>query len=65
MQITKFPVVLLVLMLNVLMAEAQATYPPNDVANPREGCYAFINATIVKDAQTTVKDAILVIRQGR
>ncbi len=44
---------------------AQTTYPVNDVANPREGCYAFINATIVKDAQTTLQNASIVIRQGK
>ena len=44
---------------------AQTTFPVNDVANPREGCYAFINATIVKDAQTTLPNATLVIRQGK
>ncbi len=65
MQITKFPVLLLVLLLNIVRVDAQATYPLNDVANPKEGCYAFINATIVKDAQTTIKDATLVIRQGK
>ncbi len=65
MRLTKFPVVLLVLLLNVLRADAQATFPANDVANPKEGCYAFTNATIVKDAQTTIKDATLVIRQGK
>ena len=44
---------------------AQTTFPVNDVANPREGCYAFINATIIKDAQTTLPNATLVIRQGK
>ena len=44
---------------------AQATYPVNDVANPKDGCYAFTNATIVKDAQNTLQNATLVIRQGK
>ncbi len=44
---------------------SQATYPANDVANPKEGCYAFTNATIVKDATTTIENATLVIRQGK
>lgn len=48
-----------------LHIKAQATYPVNDVANPKNGCYAFTNATIVKDAQTTLQNAILVIRQGK
>ncbi len=45
--------------------KAQVTFPANDVANPREGCYAFTNATLVKDAQTTIQNATLVIRQGK
>ncbi|MEP7142467.1 MAG: amidohydrolase family protein, partial [Ferruginibacter sp.] len=44
---------------------AQNTYPVNDVANPREGCYAFINATITRNAQTTLQNASMVIRQGK
>ena len=45
--------------------QAQTTYPVNDVANPREACFAFTNATIVKDAQTTIPNATLVIRKGK
>ncbi len=45
--------------------EAQVTYPANDIASPKEGCYAFINATIVKDAQTTLNSATLIIRKGK
>ncbi len=44
---------------------AQATFPVNDVDNPKEGCYAFINATVVKDATTTLQNAALVIRKGK
>lgn len=47
------------------LLEAQSTYPVNDVANPKDGCYAFTNATIVKDAQTTLQNAAMVIRQGK
>ncbi len=47
------------------LLNAQATNPANDVANPKEGCYAFTNATIVKDAQNTLQNATLVIRQGK
>lgn len=65
MQNSKFPVLLLVLLLTVSQIKAQVTYPVNDIANPKEGCYAFINATIVKDAQTTLQNATLVIRQGK
>ena len=47
------------------MLQAQETFPVNGVADKREGCYAFTNATIVKDAQTTLTNATLVIRDGR
>ncbi|MEN9570907.1 MAG: hypothetical protein RL172_2138 [Bacteroidota bacterium] len=43
---------------------AQNSFPVNDVDNPKEGCYAFTNASIVKDAQTTLSNATLVIRRG-
>lgn len=44
---------------------AQETWPVNGVAEPREGCYAFTHATLVKDAKTTLSNATLVIRDGR
>ena len=47
------------------MLQAQETFPVNGVADKREGCYAFTNATIVKDAQTTLTNATLVIRDGK
>ena len=46
-------------------APAQVTFPVNGLAEPRDGCYAFTNATIVKDAQTTLQNAIMVIRDGK
>ena len=61
----KFPLLLLILLIDLLQINAQTTYPVNDVANPKEGCYAFINATIVKDAQTSLQNATMVIRQGK
>lgn len=47
------------------LLQAQETFPVNGVADKREGCYAFTNATIVKDAQTTLTNATLVIRDGK
>ncbi len=44
---------------------AQSTFPVNDVANPKEGCYAFTNATIIINTQTTLTDATLIIRRGK
>jgi imidazolonepropionase-like amidohydrolase len=44
---------------------AQPTFPENGVADPRNGHYAFTNATIVKDATTTLTNATMVIKDGR
>src|ERR1700688_1512344 len=44
---------------------AQTTFPENDVSDPRNNVFAFTNATIVKDAQTTLANATLVIREGK
>ncbi|MBK6992303.1 MAG: amidohydrolase family protein [Chitinophagaceae bacterium] len=44
---------------------AQPTFPENGVANPRHGHYAFTNATIVKDASTTISNATLVVKDGK
>ncbi|NQW77558.1 MAG: amidohydrolase, partial [Cytophagales bacterium] len=44
---------------------AQTTYPANDVATPRSGYYAFINAKIYKDAKTILNSATLIIKQGK
>ncbi len=45
--------------------QAQETFQVNGVGDKRDGCYAFTNATIVKDAQTTIKNATLLIRDGK
>ncbi len=65
MQKLQFPALLLAFVISTVQIHAQATFPANDVANPKDGSYAFINATIVKDAQTTLANATLVIRQGK
>jgi imidazolonepropionase-like amidohydrolase len=46
-------------------ARTQVTFPVNGVADPKVKCFAFTNATIVKDAQTTLTNATLVIREGK
>lgn len=56
---------LLFLLLLTSLMYAQETFPVNGVADSRSGTYAFVNATIVKDAQTTIKDATLVIKEGK
>src|SRR5262245_54912569 len=45
--------------------QAQTTFPENGVADTRHGHYAFTNATIVKDAATTITNATLVIKDGK
>lgn len=44
---------------------AQQTFPVNGVADPKTGNYALTNATIIKDGQTTLSNATLVVRDGR
>ena len=44
---------------------AQVTFPENGVDDPRLGYYAFTNATIVKDAGTTLTNATMVVRYGK
>lgn len=44
---------------------AQETFPVNGVADKRHGYYAFTNATIVKDGTTTLKEATLLIKDGK
>ncbi|MGN8039091.1 amidohydrolase family protein [Chitinophaga sp. 22321] len=59
------PLMLAALLATGSFARAQETFPVNGIADPREGCFAFTHATIVKDAQTTVQNATLVIRDGK
>lgn len=47
------------------LLQAQETFPVNGVADHREGCYAFTNATIVQSSQSTLQKATLVIRDGK
>lgn len=44
---------------------AQTTFPRNGVYDERPGLYAFTNATIIVDPQTTLQNATLLIRNGR
>lgn len=57
--------ILPVLLMGTVQLSAQATFPENGVADPRHGHYAFTNATIVKDANTTIANATMVIKDGR
>ncbi len=53
------------LLLTAVTVFSQPTFPENGVADNREGCYAFTNATIVKDGTNYIKYATLVIRKGK
>lgn len=56
----------LLLLLNCFfISHAQVTFPVNGVADPRTGYFAFTNATIVKDAGTTLQNATMVIKDGK
>ena len=45
--------------------KAQVTFPVNGIADPFQKAYAFINATIVKDASNTLSNAVLIIREKK
>jgi imidazolonepropionase-like amidohydrolase len=50
----------------VLLVRAQETFPVNGVADTRTRSYAFINATIVNDAQTpSLSNATHFIKEGK
>ena len=44
---------------------AQATFPYNGVKDQRDGWYAFTNATVIPQAGSEIKNATLVIKEGR
>jgi hypothetical protein len=44
---------------------AQETFPRNDVKDSRAGLYAFTNATIIVDPQTTIQNATLLIKGSK
>ncbi len=46
-------------------ARAQETFPRNDVKDARAGLYAFTNATIVVDYQTSIQNATLLVKNGK
>lgn len=59
------PGMLAAFVLSVFTAKAQTTFPENGVADARQGHYAFTNATIVKDASTTLNNATMIIKDGK
>jgi imidazolonepropionase-like amidohydrolase len=61
----KHKIVLAFCTLFSVFAKAQFTSLANGVADVRSGTFAFTNANIVKDANTTLQNATLVIKQGK
>src|SRR5882757_8726930 len=58
-------ILLFMLIFCALGASAQETFPRNDVKDNRAGAYAFTNATIVVDYQTTLLAATLLVKSGK
>jgi len=48
-----------------VLLQAQETFPVNGIADKRSKIFAFINATIVKDGQTTITKGTLLIKEGK
>ncbi len=47
------------------MVQAQETFPVNGVADKRQDCFAFTNATIVQSSTSILQKATLVIKDGK
>ncbi len=58
-------VCLLIIVFPASLAKGQVTFPVNGIANPGQQSYAFTHATIVKDANTVLTDATLIIRDRK
>ena len=56
--------VLLFFFLCTLHLVSQETFPRNDVLDERSDAYAFTNATIVVDHESTITEGVLLIREG-
>jgi imidazolonepropionase-like amidohydrolase len=54
-----------VLFFIIISVSAQTTFPVNGVADPSQKSFAFINANIVKDANTTLTNATMIIRDRK
>ena len=44
---------------------AQETFPRNDVRDERVESYAFTNGTVIVDYQTTIQNAVLLVKEGK
>ena len=65
MALVKKTVALFTFLLLFFNAFCQETSPVNGVADIRNGSFAFTHATIIKDAQTTLTNATLIIKKGK
>ena len=53
------------LVLAAFRTQGQTGFPVNGLADPRNGTTAFTNATIVKDARTSLQNASMVVSGGK
>ena len=60
----KSGVVLIILFMFTQHLASQETFPRNDVLDERSDTYAFTNATIVVDHNTSITDGVMLIREG-
>ena len=61
----KTALLFLLLGLQATVAVSQETFSVNGVADKRMGVYAFTNATIVKDASSSLPNSTLLIKEGK
>lgn len=57
--------VLVGVLLIIITANAQETFPRNDVKDLRDEAYAFVNATIFQNSSTQLEEASLLIQKGK
>ncbi len=65
MILTKRVLLIMALMATTVFAYCQETATVNGVADIRNKTYAFTNANVVKDAQTTLPNTTMVIKNGK
>lgn len=61
----KLPLFVVITVSFAIRAFAQTTFPSNGAPFNPHSMYAFINATVVQDPETTIKNGVLLIQDGR
>ena len=61
----KYLLLLSFLIVQVYNVAAQVTYPVNGSYDKRPGLYAFINATIVVNAEQTISNGVLLVKNQK